>query len=631
MKWLFPQRRPSTASAYLVAVLAVVVALFLRFSLVPLVEARRPFITLFGAIAFAVWYGRWKPAVLAAVIGFVGANFFIIEPVESIHLDGLLLFDAIGYGLSAGMIIVIGEGMHRAHQRYRHEAEERNRTAQTLRVTFESIGDGLLTTDADARVTFLNPIAEQLTGWNLSDAVGQPLETVFEILNEQTRETVENPVRKALREGLIVGLANHTVLIRKDRSELPIDDSAAPIRDPSGQVLGCVLVFRDVTRRRQAERQKQSLMTALEEADRRKNQFLATLAHELRNPLAPIRNAIQVLVAQDPRDPELKWCQEVIDRQVHHMSRLLDDLFDVSRITHDKLELRKSRIDLATVIQGAVETSRPHLDQDGKELAVLLPAEPVYLDADVVRLTQVFANLLNNAAKFTNARGHVRVKCERQGSDVVIAVSDDGEGIAPEALPHIFETFSRGGHPLDRHQEGLGIGLSLVRGLVELHGGTVEARSDGRGKGSEFIVRLPVMPGAQTPVSLPATKEEPAAKRRRLLIADDLKDSADSLALLLRMKGHEVTTAYDGEAALLVAQEFKPDVILLDIGMPKRNGYDACRQLRREPWTKGMYIVALTGWGQEEDRQRARAAGFDHHIVKPVDPEELNRLLGTLS
>lgn len=622
MKWLFLKRRPSPTSAYMVAVLSVAVALLVRVAFSPLIASRRPYLTLFGAIAFSVWYSRWRPAAVAAAIGFIAVNFFIVPPLEAARFDSLFFFDALGYALSAGMIIVIGEGMHRAQERFL-------KSAQTLQVTFESIGDGVITTDVDARVTFLNAVAENLTGWSLSDANGQPLETVFQIVSEKTRGVVENPARKALREGLIVGLANHTVLIRKDRSELAIDDSAAPIRDPSDQVLGCILVFRDVTKRREAERQRQDLLTALQDADRRKDRFLATLAHELRNPLAPIRNAIQILVAQGPQDPELKWCQEVIDRQVHHMSRLLDDLFDVSRITHNKLELRKSRLDLATVIQGAVETSRPHLDQDGKELAVILPAEPIYLNADAVRLTQVFANLLNNAAKFSQPNGHIRLASERQGSDAVITVSDDGDGIAPEALPNIFETFSQGTHSLERHQEGLGIGLSLVRGLVELHGGTVEAQSDGRGKGSQFIVRLPVM--LAEPAPLPTTTAEPAAKRRRLLIADDLKDSADSLALLLRMKGHDVTTAYDGEAALLVAMEFKPEVILLDIGMPKRNGYDTCRQLRREPWTKGMVIVALTGWGQEEDRQRARDAGFDHHMVKPVNPEELNRLLGTLT
>jgi CheY-like chemotaxis protein len=372
---------------------------------------------------------------------------------------------------------------------------------------------------------------------------------------------------------------------------------------------------------------------ALKAADHRKNEFLATLAHELRNPLAPIRNAAQVLKVKELADPDLKWGWEVIDRQVQQMARLLEDLLDVSRISHDKLYLRRERIEVAAVIRSAVETSRPLIDSGGQEFTVSLPSEPVYVDGDPVRLAQVFSNLLNNAAKYTEAGGHIELTGTRQGSEVVVSVKDDGIGIASEMLPHIFDIFSQAKRVLDRSQGGLGIGLSLVRALTELHGGRITALSAGLGKGSEFIVRLPMLaeqPLQEAPAQTEQVKET-RAKKCRLLIADDLKDSADTLAMMLKMMGHEVHTAYDGEEAVAAAAQFQPDVVLLDIGMPKLNGYDACRQIRQQPGGKQMLLIALTGWGKEDDRRQTDQAGFDHHMVKPVDPAALMRLIGSLS
>jgi signal transduction histidine kinase/CheY-like chemotaxis protein/PAS domain-containing protein len=368
---------------------------------------------------------------------------------------------------------------------------------------------------------------------------------------------------------------------------------------------------------------------ALQEADRRKNEFLATLAHELRNPLAPIRNAVQILLLKGPPEPDLKWGREVIDRQVQHLARLLDDLLDVSRISYGKLELRKERVELAAMVQSAVETSRPLLDKGGQELTIALPAKPVYLDADPVRLAQVFANLLNNAAKYTEPGGHIRLTAERQGSDVVVSVQDDGIGIPAEMLPRLFEIFSQAERVPELSQGGLGIGLSLVKGLVELHGGRVEARSDGPGTGSAFTVRLPVVVEKAVPEKAPRCEEGGPAgvAKYRLLIVDDLRDSADSLAMLLRMMGHEVQTAYDGEEAVVAAEQFKPEAVLLDLGMPKLNGYDACRSIRQQPWGREMYLIALTGWGQEDDRRHTEEAGFNHHLVKPVVPAALMKLL----
>jgi PAS domain S-box-containing protein len=382
----------------------------------------------------------------------------------------------------------------------------------------------------------------------------------------------------------------------------------------------------DLIERKRAEQ-------ALREADKRKDEFLATLAHELRNPLAPIRNAVQILTAKGPPLPELQWARGVIDRQVQLMARLLEDLLDVSRISRNKLDLRTGPVELATVVEAAVETSRPVIDAGGHELSVALPPAAIHLEADSVRLAQVFANLLNNAAKYTPEGGRIRVTAERQEGDVIVSVKDSGIGIAAEMLPRIFEIFSQAKPALVRSQGGLGIGLSLVKGLVELHGGSIEAKSGGLGRGSEFVVRLPA--ARDTPIREPARPDEgdgprPAPKRR-VLIVDDNRDSADSLTMLLQIMGHEVGTAYDGEQAVEAAGALRPEVVLLDIGMPKLNGYDACRRIREQPWGQGMFLIALTGWGQQEDRRRTEEAGFNHHMVKPVDPSVLIELLASHS
>lgn len=741
----------SPVVGYLVAVVAVAAAVVLRWLFDPWLGDRIVFTTLYGAIAAAVWHSGYRPALLATALGLVTVDYFFIDPRESFAIahGGDYLAIAL-YLFTSAIIIAFGEALRVA----RRQADQQR---ESLRVTLASIGDAVITTDTNSRITYLNAVAETLTGWTQRDAAGLPLDTIFRIVNEETRSTVENPVTRALREGLVVGLANHTVLITKNGAERPIDDSAAPIRDERGNIVGCILVFRDIANRRRSEealrrseervrsvvntvvdgiitineqgtveslnpaaeglfgysaaevigrnikmlmpvpyrdehdtylsnylqtgaakiigigrevvgrrkdgssfpmelavsefrlkdgryftgivrditerqRAEEALrhsQAELVEADRRKDEFLATLAHELRNPLAPIRNAIQVLLLKGPPDPELQWSREIIERQVRHMSRLLDDLLDVSRISYNKLELRKARIELAAVIESAVETSRPFIDSSGHQLELDLPPQPIYLDADLVRLSQVFSNLLNNAAKYTEPGGHIRLCAERQGSDVMVSVKDDGMGIAARLLPHIFDIFSQSERVLNRSQGGLGIGLSLVRGLLDLHGGRIEVRSDGHGKGSEFIVRLPVLVERTIQPTSPTTEDKQPAgmPKRRLLIADDLKDSADSLAMLLKLIGHEVRVAYDGEEAVLAAESFQPEVILLDIGMPKLNGYDACRSIREQSWGKNIFIVALTGWGQEDDRRRTAEAGFNSHLVKPVEIAALRKVL----
>jgi signal transduction histidine kinase/CheY-like chemotaxis protein len=434
-----------------------------------------------------------------------------------------------------------------------------------------------------------------------------------------------------LREGLSGEAQAEVPLLRADGTPRLAYLGFRPLREG---VLGPCLMVTDLTEQRhyqELQRAQEALRASeerLKEADRKKDEFLATLAHELRNLLAPIRNAAQILKARGPRHPELDLPQGVLERQAQLMARLLEDLLDVSRIPLKKVELRREPITLSAVCNAALEISRPVIEDGHHELTVSLPSEPIHLAADAMRLTQVFANLLNNAARYTEEGGRIRLSAERQGNDVVVSVKDSGIGIAPELLPDIFEVFSQAKPAPLPSQGGLGIGLSLVKGLVELHGGSVEARSDGPGRGSEFLVRLPVV-GALAPEPARAREDEKRASKARILIVDDNQDSADSLSMLLQIMGNEVHTAYDGEQAVQVAEAARPEVVLLDLAMPKLNGYEVCRRIREQPWGRTAILIALTGWGQEADRRRTEEAGFDRHIVKPVEPRALMQLLGS--
>ncbi len=363
----------------------------------------------------------------------------------------------------------------------------------------------------------------------------------------------------------------------------------------------------------------------LRESDQRKSVFLATLAHELRNPLAPIRNGLQVL--RLTADPSVRdEARDVMERQLGQLVRLVDDLLDISRISRNKLELRKSRIPLSAVVDNAVETIRPLIDAKGQTLTIALPAEPVYLDADLTRLAQVFWNLLSNSNKYTDPGGRIELSAVRQDDEVVVSVRDNGIGIPAEARCGLFTLFSQLDHSLERAQGGLGIGLALLKGLVEMHGGSVEAHSAGLGKGSEFVVRLPVAPDGPKEATSTADEKAPGV-RQRVLVVDDNRDAAASLAMMLSLVGHDTRTAHDGLEALELAEAFRPDVILMDIGMPRLNGYDACRRIRQQPWGQRILLVAVTGWGQENDRSRSQEAGFDHHLVKPINFAHLEQLM----
>ena len=621
-----------------------------------------------------------------------------------------------------------------------------------LRVTLSSIGDAVITTDAEGRISFLNPVAESLTGWTLKGAVGQPLDSVIGFINEDTRRPVEIPTIQALREGRTLKLASHSLLIAKDGTERPISDSAALIRNDQGKVAGIVLIFRDISERRTTERalakslayadniiatlrepfvvldsdlrvktanrsfydsfhvskeetenrlvydlgngqwdipglrklldevlsrnksihdfevehvfptlgRKTMLLNArpfspdskhtelillavedvsalreqaeeLAEAARRKNEFLAVLAHELRNPLAPIRNALQIIRLTGIDEQAVQSASEMMERQVGQMVRLVDDLLDVSRISRGKVELRTGRIELASSIRHAVEAVRSQYKDMNHELTVTLPPQPTYLNADPTRLAQVVGNLLNNACKFTDKGGRISLTVEREGPQAVIRVRDTGVGIAAEQLPHIFDMFMQIDTSLERSVSGLGIGLMLVKNLVEMHDGTVEVHSAGIGHGTEFVVRLPIIIEATNPPPPePIVSEPTTTSGHRILVVDDNLDAAASLAMLLKLTGNETHTAHDGLEAVEAVANFRPEIVLLDIGLPKLNGYEACRRIREQPWGQNIVIVALTGWGQDEDREKSRDAGFDSHMVKPLDFAALTKLLAEL-
>jgi PAS domain S-box-containing protein len=402
-------------------------------------------------------------------------------------------------------------------------------------------------------------------------------------------------------------------------------DSAQPRFGEHGEFLGYIGSVIDITERREAEE-------ALKESGRRKDEFLAMLAHELRNPLAPIRNAAQVLKLLGSPGVDQRWALGVIERQTQHLTRVVDDLLDVSRITQGKIALRREPIELAAVVQRAVEGCRSAIDERGHRLHLSVSTEPVRVEGDLTRLVQVVGNLLHNAAKYTPERGNIWLEAGAEDDHAVVRVRDDGVGVPGELLPHVFDLFTQADRSLDRSQGGLGIGLTLARRLVELHGGRVEARSDGPGHGSEFVVVLPRLEGAAASAS---SEREGAGGERahaglRILVVEDHADSAEMLAFLLRLEGHEVRVASEGSGALDAARAQRPDVVLCDIGLPGMNGYEVASRLRQETECANARLIALSGYGQAEDRRRSKEAGFDFHLTKPVEPDALIALLGSL-
>jgi PAS domain S-box-containing protein len=745
--------RPAAKStrAVVVVVVALTGAVLVRWLLTPLVGHGLPFLTPYLAAVGAAATAGPAAGIATLVLGWLAGDGLFSEPRLALIVGPMAVRgDAIRYLVVGAVTVGVIGWLRRARDSAVGLARQAADARERLRVTLSSIGDGVIVTDVDGRITSLNPVAEELTGWPSAAAAGRPLAEVYRIVDAITRAPVENPAARALTEGRRVGLGSHTILVSRDGTERPIDDSAAPINEEHGSVVGSVLVFRDMSDRYQAERirqwdeerfrlvvhaandsvwdydfatgnvwrneiyderfgakstgvesawqwweerihpddrgavtaglraaidgtderwsadyrfrrrdgtyafvserayitrtptgqaerilgvmrdvteQKQH-QEALEAADRRKTEFLATLAHELRNPLNPIKNAVEILRLKGERSAELVWGREVIDRQVDYLTRLIDDLMDVSRITRGKLGLRKTRVELAAVLGDAIESSRSLVDEHDHRLHLSLPPDPIPLDADAVRLAQVFMNLINNAAKYTPPGGNVWVDARLEGGQAIVSVRDDGIGLDCDEIPRLFEMFFQSDRTRERTQGGLGIGLTLCKQLVEMHGGKIEVRSEGHGRGCEFVVTLPAAVDAEIAVAPPA-RVEPIAGRK-ILVVDDNYDSAASLAMLLELGGNSVEVAHDGLEAIGAAGTFRPDLVLLDIGMPLLDGYETCRRIRGEPWGREMLIVAQTGWGQDDDRKATREAGFDGHLVKPVDHLAVSRLLASL-
>jgi PAS domain S-box-containing protein len=494
---------------------------------------------------------------------------------------------------------------------------------QRFRALLESAPDAMVIVDASGRIVLVNSQTEALFGYDRHDLLGQPVERLIPAhLGERHRAHRADYAAAPRARNMGTGLELEG--LRRDGTTFPVEIALGPLRSEEGMLVSAAI--RDIGDRKRTERALRESEEALRAADRRKDDFLATLGHELRNPLAAVRNAVRVLRHPAVGAAQAEWGRAVIEAQSRQMARLIDDLLDVGRIARNAIELRRGRVELAELLRLVEASARGLVEERGHELRLDLPREDLHLEADAARLTQVFANLLDNAVKYTPPGGRISVTAGREGDTAVVRVQDTGIGLTADALPHVFEMFFRADRSLEQSQSGLGVGLTLAHQLVRLHGGTLEARSPGAGAGSEFTVRLPALAAAPPrPAAAPAVAPGPSP--RRILVVDDNRQAADSLAVLLRLDGHEVATAYDGLEAVAVAEQYRPHLALLDIGMPNLNGYEAARRIRDLPASAHTRLVALTGWGQEEDRRRAAEAGFDSHLVKPVDPEALDRLL----
>ncbi len=531
------------------------------------------------------------------------------------NLISLVLFMFVA--IVTSLIIAVAETQRRLAERSSQQSEERYRSLvlASSQVVWSTNSVGDVVEDLPTWRKFTGQSTEEMMGrgwgrmlhpedigrvgeiWERSLATGTPHEVEFRVLSA---------------EG----------------SYRDVFGRAVPVFERDGRIREWVGTLTDVTARKRAEREMQ-------EANRRKDEFLAMLAHELRNPLAPIRNAAHVLrmTGGAVSPAQLQWARDVIDRQIQHLTRLVDDLLDVSRITQGKVTLRKETADLATIVARAVETSRPLIDERRHHFTLSLPAESLLVEGDATRLSQVVSNLLNNAAKYTEEGGQITLTASRLENEAVLKVRDTGIGIPSEALPHIFDLFTQADRSLDRSQGGLGIGLTLVRSLVEMHGGRVQVSSSGPGHGSEFVVYLPALPPQQRSAS--GTKhglhQTSSPASFRILVVDDNLDAAESLALILELSGHTVQMAHEGVTALEAAHSFQPQVILLDIGLPQMDGYEVARRLREQPDANKLFLIAVTGYGQDQDRERSKLAGFDRHLVKPIDPSALQSMLASLS
>ena len=521
---------------------------------------------------------------------------------------------------------------------------------QWLGATLKSIGDAVIVTDADGRVTLMNSVAESMTGWKQEDAAGRTLPEVFRIVNEETREEVESPANKVLRTGTVVGLANHTILISKDGTETPIDDSGAPIRDAEGKIAGVVLVFRDITERKQSEREReqsfareQAARVEAEEANRLKDEFLATASHELRTPLTAIVGWTRMLRAGGLDGKTAARALETIERNADAQTRLVEDLLDISRIISGKLLLDTRPVEMAPVVNDAVSAVRPAAQAKNIAVITSIDSRAGLVLGDANRLQQVFWNLLSNAVKFTPKDGSIEVRLGPSDSQVEFSVRDTGEGIGPEFLPYVFDRFRQADGSKTRKHGGLGLGLAIVRNLVEMHGGTVRAESEGQGRGATFSVRLPLLAPRSGVGSAAQDASEGAGSLTmerppkldgvRVLLVDDDRDTLEMLDAVLSKCEAEVVTASSAAEALLEIERRRPDVLVSDIGMPEADGYEFIKRVRASEAERGTVAIpalALTAYAKPEDRVRALAVGYQVHLAKPVEPAEFALVVANL-
>jgi PAS domain S-box-containing protein len=592
---------------YLIPFSVVAVAVML----VPQLALPQPIggIVTMAIVVIAAWFGGLGPALLICPL--ILASSRLNEDKSWVLTQKEMV--------AFGVISVITTAVGLAGQ-YRRQFKTVGREhAQKLRDQARALSLAhILFCDLKHKVTEWNEGAEQMFGWTREVALGRNL---HELLKSQLPRPLEEIHSDLYQWGQWQGEVVHH---HKDGAPLVISAHWILFRDENGKAIGIAKIMNDVSELRRAEE-------AVREADHRKDVFLAMLAHELRNPLAPIRLGLEMMKMAKDEPETLEEIRSTMERQTQQLVTLVDDLLDVSRITRGKLELRKSRVKLEDAIQSALEASRSFIEEAGHQLHVTAIDPRISLDADPNRLAQVFSNLLNNAAKFTAKGGVIELKAERQGSDVLVSVQDNGIGIAKDMLEHIFEMFAQVASPDGVGSQGLGIGLTLVKSLVEMHGGRVEVHSDGPMTGSTFTVRLPILVDVQENGKVPTVShsETSLTPRRRVLVVDDNLAAVKLLSMVVQSLGNDVRTAYNGQEAIDVAAAFLPEVVLMDLGMPRMNGFEAARHIREQPWGQNMLLVALSGWGQEDDKRKTKEAGFDHHLTKPAEPAELRRLLAS--
>lgn len=621
----------SPMSGYAVAVAATLAIVLFRFLLAGVIGDSAFFFPFVIAVTLSAWYGGLKPGLLATTLSALLVIFLFVPPQFTFKVVDSRITVALVFFVIGGITIsLVCNALHAALRTLEQSEAKAVQHVQDIERRDQALRDAqqqlhLITDTMSALVSRCTIdlkyswVSKPYADWlhrSRSEIIGAPIE---QTLGKQAFDVLQPYYQRTLN--------GETV-----RFELEVDFQTigprwvncvyTPTFGADGKPDGWVGVVIDIDTQKRSEE-------ALRTTDRHKDTFLAVLAHELRNPLAPMRNALELLKRSEGNPAVDKRARATIDRQLSHMVRLVDDLLDLSRINSDKLQLQKQPVALSEVVSQAVETVRPLIFESRHELSIDLPSEPLQLNADTVRLSQAFANLLNNACKYTDPGGRISLSASREDGHVLVSIRDNGVGIPSDLSPKIFEMFTQANHTLERQHGGLGIGLALVKRLVEMHEGEVSAGANPAGQGSEFLVKLPLMtfPKQKETADQYSTSPREADAPLRILVVDDNQDSAETLSMLLELMGNEISVAYDGEQALSMANTEKPDVVLLDIGLPKMNGYDVAREIRRTPWGGDPILVAITGWGQTEDKELSREAGFDHHLVKPVDHDQLLKLM----